>query len=141
MATARLYDGRMRRRATLLIALAVTGVVAIAVGAVWSFADGSTVSSPSRPAVTKVWTPPRPKAPPAQQLRGLLRANGDHPTTCSARGSEMVCLLAHKAGRCEQDADGNGECTYRGTNTSHRFLTWATSTVSATVVVTGSDSR
>jgi len=130
----------VRRWTTLLIALAGTGVVAIAVGAIWFFAEGATVSSP-RPAVRKVWTPLRPKAPSAERLRGLLRANGDHPTTCAARGSEMVCLLTHGAGRCEQDADGNGECTYRGTTTTHRLLTWATSTVSATVVVTGSDSR
>ena len=123
-----------------MVAILVAGAV-VPLATIWFFAGGSSASSSGLPAVTKVWIPLRPKAPLAQRLRGLLRANGEHPTTCTARGSEMVCLLAHGAGRCEQDADGNGECTYRGANSSHRLLTWTTSTLSATVVVTGSDHR
>jgi hypothetical protein len=49
----------------------------------------------------------------------------------------MVCLLAHGAGRCEEDAAGNGSCTFRGTKTSGREMVWVTSSDSVTLTRPG----
>jgi len=106
----------------------------VPVAVIW-FTEGSIASSTGRTPVA----PHRIAPPSVVQLRAFLRENGQHPTTCAARGTETVCRLARGGGRCDQDADGSGECTYPGTTTSQRLLTWATSTVSVTV--TGSDHR
>lgn len=133
----------MRRRTKLLILSLSLTIVAVVPGptavAFLFFAEGSTASSPSVPSTSRqAWIPLRPKPPSAAQLRAFLRSNGDHPTTCKAHGSKMVCLLAHGAGRCEEDAGGNGSCTFRGTKTSGRDLFWVTSTATDTITITRS---
>jgi len=72
-----------------VVALLVAGLV-VPLAIFWFFAKGSSVSSSVRPAMTELWIPVRPNAPSAEQLRGLLRANGQHPTTCAARGTRTA---------------------------------------------------
>lgn len=132
----------MRRRPKLLIALVVVAALVVPAGLILFFAERTTVSSsPVQSTPRKeVRVIPQPRPPSAVELRAFLRSNGQHPTACAARGSRMVCLLAHRAGRCEQDADGSGSCTYRGTSTGKKItahlLLWTTSTASATATVT-----
>jgi hypothetical protein len=131
----------LRRSTKLVIALLTLGVVLTPVAVIVFFTEGSIVSSPSRrPAVTKVWwIPLRPKPPSAVALRTFLRADGQHPTSCTARGSRMVCLLAHGAGRCEESSDGDGSCTFEArTKSVAEEMIWATNNFSDTVAVTSS---
>ena len=130
----------MRRSTKLLIALLTLGVVLTPVAVIVFFAEGSIVSSSSgEPAVTRVWIPLRPKPPSAVALRTFLRADGQHPTSCTARGSRMVCLLAHGAGRCEESSDGDGSCTFEArTKSVSEEMIWATNNFSDTVAVTSS---
>ncbi len=130
----------MRRSTKLLIALLTLGVVLTPVAVIVFFTGGSPVSSSSpRPAVTKVWIPLRPKPPSAMQLRALLRVNGERPTRRTAHGSTMVCVLAHGAGRCEQDSRGHGSCTFRARKKSlSEEMVWVTNVSSDTVTVTSS---
>jgi hypothetical protein len=105
--------GLLRRSTKLLIALLTIGVVLTPIAVVVFFTEGSIVSSSSTPAAaTKVRIPLRPKPPSAVELRAIMRADGEHPTSCTARGRRMVCLLAHGAGRCEESSDGHGSCTF-----------------------------
>jgi hypothetical protein len=136
----------LRRSTRLLIAFVIVAAVAIAAGLILVFSGETTGSSSPVPSRSKkVWSPLRPKPPSAVELQAFLRANGQHPTSCAVRASRVVCLLAHRAGRCEQDADGSGSCTYRRTSTGKQItahlLLWTTSTASTTVTVTGSDHR
>jgi hypothetical protein len=130
----------LRRSTKLLIALLTLGVVVTPIAVIVFFTEGSIVSSsPGRPAVTKAWTPLRPKPPSAVELRAVMRAYGQHPTSCTARGPRMVCLLAHGAGRCEQSSDGHGSCTFRGrTKAVSDVMVWVTNSFSDTVAVTSS---
>jgi hypothetical protein len=135
-------EDNVRRSTKLFIALLALGVVMVPIAVFAFFGEAATVSSSSgAAAVTKVPIPLRPKPPSAGELRVLLVANKQHPTTCTTHGSTTVCLLARGAGRCEQDADGLGSCIHRGGNTSHPFLGWQTATVPSKLTVTGSDSR
>jgi hypothetical protein len=130
----------LRRSTKLLIAVLTLGVVLTPVAVIAFFAEGSTVSSSSgQPAVTKVWIPLRPKPPSAVALRTFLRADGQHPTSCTARGSRMVCLLAHGAGRCEESSDGDGSCTFEArTKSVSEEMIWVTNNFSDSVAVTSS---
>jgi hypothetical protein len=130
----------LRRSTKLLIALLTLGVVVTPIAVIVFFTEGSIVSSSSGgPAATKAWRPLRPQPPSAADLRTYLRADGQHPTSCTARGSKMVCLLAHGAGRCEQDSDGRGSCTFRERKKGlSDEMIWMTNNMSDTVTVTSS---
>jgi hypothetical protein len=131
----------LRRSTKFLIALLTLGVVLTPIAVIVFFTAGSIVSSaPHRQAVTKVSIPLRPKPPTAVALRAFLRVNGQHPTSCTARGPRMVCLLAHGGGgRCEESSDGHGSCTFRGRDRSlSDELIWVTNNFSHTVTVTSS---
>jgi hypothetical protein len=132
-------EARVRRSTKLLIALVTLGVALTPVAVSVFFTGGSTVSSSGRPSVTKVWIPLRPKPPSAVELRAFLRANGGHSTRCTARWPTMVCVLAHGAGRCEQDSGGHGSCTFRARKKSlSEEMIWVTNISSDTVTVTSS---
>jgi hypothetical protein len=130
----------LRRSTKLLIALLTLGVVLTPIAVVVFFTAGPIVSSSSeRPAATRVWIPLRPKPPTAVALRAVMRANGEHPTRCTARGPRMVCLIAHGGGRCEESSDGRGSCTFRGRAKSvSDEMVWVTNNFSDTGVVTSS---
>jgi hypothetical protein len=130
----------LRRSTKLLIALLTLGVVLTPIAVVVFFAEGSIVSSSSgRPAVTRVWIPLRPKPPSAVEVRAVMRANGEHPTSCTARGPRMVCLIAHGGGRCEESSDGHGSCTFQArTNGLSEEMIWVTNNFSDTGAVTSS---
>jgi hypothetical protein len=130
----------LRRSTKLLIALLTLGVVLTPIAVIVFFTTGSIVESTSgRPAVTQTWTPLRPRTPSAVDVRAIMRANGQHPTSCSARGPRMVCLIAHGGGRCEESADGHGSCTIETRTTSvAEEMIWATNNFSDTGAVTSS---
>jgi hypothetical protein len=130
----------LRRSTKLLIALLTLGVVLTPVAVIVFFAEGSTVSlSPGQRAVTRVWIPLRPKPPSAVALRTFLQVDGQHPSRCTARGSRVVCLLAHGAGRCEDSSDGHVSCIFEArTKSVSEEMIWATNNFSDTVAVTSS---